>query len=269
MANAKYWIARYTSDLFRDEPRNVGVIVELSGNRQARFLGETDSGSIDGRIIKGINHGDVYRQWIDYWRSQMETGFDDLRISGGKAHYQLVLSGEVSDTGNDSAANVADHLYSMLVEGEDFEGEGSKPEQKLKKTVSDFFEGRSLLGKENAPDSLIHTQVEVKGKNTGHIPDFVQRNGVLCAIQTIDFMTARIMPQIDHAGLTAYMFRDIKDEYTGAELYSIVRVNKEDRGDKPVKYGLALLGNESTVIDCNDENAMENFGQGRIEAARN
>ena len=46
--SAKYWIAQHVADLFRNEPKNIGVVVDAVGIKKARFFGEADaSGGID------------------------------------------------------------------------------------------------------------------------------------------------------------------------------------------------------------------------------
>ena len=96
---AQYWIAQHISDLFRNEPRNIGVFVRIGDNTAARFLGETNGGQIDGRKLRGLNHPDVYRQWVDYWRSQLsEESLDELVEHSG-SHYRVLDAGQVTDTG--------------------------------------------------------------------------------------------------------------------------------------------------------------------------
>ena len=53
---ARYWIAQHIQDLFRKEPCNVGVILQVNGLTLTRFLGEKEDGRIDGRIIRGLAH---------------------------------------------------------------------------------------------------------------------------------------------------------------------------------------------------------------------
>jgi hypothetical protein len=113
----RYFIVQHVANLFRREPRNVGVIVELRGQRYARFYGEVLPGQLDLRTLPEIAYPDVYRQWIDYWRRLLRTSSDlerDLTEANG-AHYNVVVGGEVSETGNDPLAVVCDYLYCLLV----------------------------------------------------------------------------------------------------------------------------------------------------------
>jgi hypothetical protein len=49
----RYWIARNVEDQFRNEPRNVGIIVRERDAIAARFVGEKESGAIDRRLLGG------------------------------------------------------------------------------------------------------------------------------------------------------------------------------------------------------------------------
>jgi hypothetical protein len=114
----RYFIVQHVANLFRREPRNVGVIVELRGQRYARFFGEETAGQLNLRSLVGIDYPEVYGQWIDYWRRILRTSSsleDDLTIANG-AHYNVVVGGEVSDTGDDPVAVVCDYLYCLLVD---------------------------------------------------------------------------------------------------------------------------------------------------------
>ena len=51
---ATYWIAKYVEDPFRNEPRNVGVIVLKNGVSVGKFFGERDNGTLDQRKLKAM-----------------------------------------------------------------------------------------------------------------------------------------------------------------------------------------------------------------------
>jgi hypothetical protein len=111
---ARYWIAQHVEDLFRNEPRNVGVFVRVGSSVAARFFGEVEGGGIDGRKLKSLPYPDVYRQWVEYWRDQVASGREKFEQVSG-SHYWVVEGGAVSDIDRDSADEVAAYLYSLLV----------------------------------------------------------------------------------------------------------------------------------------------------------
>src|SRR5271167_122134 len=66
----RYLLVRYTDDLTRNEPINVGVIVYDGTHALARFDGEDPkTQAIDLRRIRHrITGSQTYRSWVAYWR---------------------------------------------------------------------------------------------------------------------------------------------------------------------------------------------------------
>src|SRR5579862_8869860 len=110
-----YLIAQHIPDPFRQEPKNVGVVVAGAGEVRARFVGEVAPGQYDGRKTRWFAFPDVYRQWIDYWRSLLSsTAPDDLaRFSG--PHFRLVDGGDLATADHPSPDDAANFLYALLV----------------------------------------------------------------------------------------------------------------------------------------------------------
>ena len=116
-SKAHYLIAQYMEDVFRREVRNIGVFVHKGDSFAARFVGETEPGVIDGRRTKSFVAPDVYRQWVQYWRRILSTQADPFSglMQYPSANYPVVQGGEIMDTGDDSAEQVCQFLYSALV----------------------------------------------------------------------------------------------------------------------------------------------------------
>lgn len=137
MRTPKYVIAKYIADLARMEPRNVGVIVWTPDGIEARFAAEKSDrpGDIDGRSIPSfITSPSAYRQWIQFWRSELEK--TEIETAEGKAcvpqgspdylaalqswnrgNFVLVEGGFLLDSiQGDDLGGLADHLYQTLVE---------------------------------------------------------------------------------------------------------------------------------------------------------
>lgn len=76
MTNPRYFLAKYIPDLARIEPRNVGVILWSPHGTVARFAAEKAGrpGEVDGRSTAqfGIVSTDSYRQWIEFWRCELD-----------------------------------------------------------------------------------------------------------------------------------------------------------------------------------------------------
>ena len=129
MVTPRFLIAKYAPDLRRMEPRNIGVIVWNEGTVAAKFLGE--SGDSLRRLH--LNSPRVYREWIDFWRCEINKPklrlatrgeveraspeFVDAILSTSRQNYMLVDGGflleslPVSET-----ENLATDLFKEFVE---------------------------------------------------------------------------------------------------------------------------------------------------------
>src|ERR1044071_705023 len=113
---ASYWVAKYVDDPFRNEPRNVGVIVSLGEDIAARFVGEREDGTYDGRRVGArFRYANVYGQWRDFWRAKIHARSIDEIVKAKTPNYFIQSGGEVSNTGTDSVADICEFLYSFLV----------------------------------------------------------------------------------------------------------------------------------------------------------
>jgi len=150
MARATYLIAKYVSDLFRNEPVNIGVIAWCDGATAFRFLCANAEGNVDGRMLRGKIETvslDAYKQWISAWVKLLakdkinfigKTGivekasdqFLDALESTSKGNYILERGGELlEDISQNQIQSVADYLFARLVDGdskEEAEGKAAK-----------------------------------------------------------------------------------------------------------------------------------------------
>lgn len=86
---AQYWIAQYIDDLFRNEPRNIGIIARVGDQIAAQFVGESESGEIDGRKLKLFKYPEVYREWLQYWRRMINRGSLDKLFRESKSNFRV------------------------------------------------------------------------------------------------------------------------------------------------------------------------------------
>jgi hypothetical protein len=271
--SAQYWIAQHLQDLFRKEPRNVGVIVRMRNTTVGRFFGEDAEQRVDGRKLRVLPYPDVYRQWVEYWRSEMQKPGENVsdRLTG--QFYRVVDGGAVDEIGNDSAMDVANYLYALLVsEGgfrealattnEEEETEEAQPLLRFDSSVEEIFHESNLLADEDkvlAPAHPIRRGEKVQGKTVIHVPAFVQRNGTLYVMETVDFTGPQKQRSRDHAGWSAYMFNDLRKADRTAECISIIKISDEDLQNEHVDNGLTVLKNESEIVNWAEPHQRERF----------
>ena len=137
MRNTKYLLAKYIPDLYRFEPRNIGVIVWSPLGVEARFLAEFPNrpGEVDGRFIPNfVASANAYKQWIRYWRDAITGAF--LRPLGGgevvssssprfietlqqtaRGNFVVVDAGSVLDEiSEEELPTIANQLFAQLIE---------------------------------------------------------------------------------------------------------------------------------------------------------
>jgi hypothetical protein len=270
---ARYWVAKYVDDPLRNEPRNVGVIVSTADGAAARFAGENEEGVIDRRRLQKFKHADVYVQWLDYWRGQIQEGRFEQIVKDRTPNYYVTAGGEVADTGNDPPAVVCNFLFSLLVSHEPamhaFElAEEVAIEQELPAEVSSVFAELELL----ADAATLHVRhpikrnAPVKGDHAVHKPSFSQMNGRQYIYETVDFTVRRPKLIRERSGWVAYMFKDIRQESPNTETFSIIRPAPDSDSDA-IDYARAVLRGDSQLIDWRDDAQRKKFLNDRQKIA--
>ncbi len=141
MSTARYLIAKYIPDMFRNEPRNIGVVLWSDAGIRAKFWGSDDFGGIDKRRIpKFVSSKSAYSQWIETWyriikkpkieyigRSESELSTCskslDALITTSNGNYFLQNGGEVFQPVNaDNVSDALNFLYQTLVDEEQEDG---------------------------------------------------------------------------------------------------------------------------------------------------
>jgi len=274
--SARYWVARYISDLFRKEPRNIGVFVEANGAVAARFFGEGEPGQIDGRKLRVLKYPDVYRQWIDFWRAEIARTPPASLIEMSRSHYRVIEGEGVDDIGASTVDDVANYLYALLVSEGGFREalglQGDVEEQAAASLTNEVIEALKEEHLLSAGDMFVphpvRRSVSIVGKiNVQHKPAFVQENGHLYVMETVDFTSQRKRMARDHAGWSAYMFSDIRAVRPDTHLIAIVRITEVDKADEEVENGMALLQSEGRVLNWLDPKDRKDFLEERRAVA--
>lgn len=274
----QYLIAQYEADPLRKEPRNVGIIARMGGRTLARFMGEREDGRIDGRELRWMSFPEVYRQWVFFWREAGKS-VDVLErlLESNKGNYGLVRGGKVFDTGDDRLEQVVDYLYSRFVGGGFAEAMREEIEMvadpKLTQALSSELANLNLLaGGSKVPEGIVHPVEQYRKfelrNNLTYKPEFSQENGAVYIMQTFDFVRGRPKSLYEHAGLSAYLFQDMK-EHLGKKVdaISVVKTDPEAEENEDIANSKAMLQNESRLVDWNDAVARKAFLEERRQVA--
>jgi hypothetical protein len=252
-------------DAFRNEPRNIGVIVSLHGRIGARFVGERDDGVFDNRKVGNkFIYPAVYSQWRDFWQKKVASGNLDEIVEAVTANFYVEVGGNVSDTGSDSVLEVTQFLFNLLVGGgvaEAYEWDDvTDSSVDLASEITEALSGLELLAKN---DQLfvrhpVLREAQIQGKHISHRPSFSQRNGKLYVIEYIDFNARRAHKIKERAGYMAYMFSDIRSFEGNSEAFSIVRPEVKGGADQ-IQYAKGLLEGESRLVNWADDRERNGF----------
>lgn len=279
MKTAQYWLARYVNDVFRGEAANIGVFVKLSdGSLAARFVGEGDDCSVDGRKLTRFSDSSAYRQWVAFWRDEIGQGNIDFIVRSQSANFVVEPAGRLTDVDdNDHPNEVCLYLFNWLVAGGPLDGALGLDRRVAEDTVADTpdlsdsvketFAHLRLLGAET--ELLVRHPIvmdrQIPGKHTAHMPTFSQQNGHLAIFETVDF-TKRNRLVKDRAGWVAYMFSDVREFDQSAETVAIVR-DLDGHGNGFLDYARSMLKSEGTIVNWSDEMDRGRFLEARKAVA--
>lgn len=120
--SANWYLVRYRSDIFKNEPKNIGVVVvadDQSG--AARFIGEREDGQFDGRSVKNVVAStEALKSWIQFIRYHIDHGiFDEAIHSLSRRtldNYVIERRGVLTELGSSKNVSEAAHvLFNDLV----------------------------------------------------------------------------------------------------------------------------------------------------------
>lgn len=101
MSSTHYILAKHVPDVFRKEPRNIGVIVWSEVGVAAQFWGVDAQGLLDKRQIPPfVISASAYEQWIKYWEAEICKPKVEFIGSGRFADVHSPAFLEAIQTGN-------------------------------------------------------------------------------------------------------------------------------------------------------------------------
>jgi hypothetical protein len=278
---ANYLIAQHVADVFRREPKNVGVFVRLGAKVQARFFGEGEAGTIDARKLRVLPAPDTYTQWVQYWRRILEkrpdSAWDEIQKTA-TGHYQIIDGGMVDAIGDDAIEDVVGYLYSALVSEGGIAAALGAPDEteaavRLADAVAIELKKQSLLMDERnelfKTRHLVRTNIPVEGTVATHILSFVQQNGHNVVMEPIDLAVRRDKKRMtERAGWASRVFGDIRHKKPTTEAIALISATAEEEKDDSAIYALKLLRpSASDVINWQSAADRKRFIDARARLA--
>lgn len=275
----QFLVAKYVPDPLRMEPRNIGVILWHAGTVSARFVGENPHSPDKLHPPRKLFDADsrhAYRQWIKYWRHQLERGcitsqdgrtridrgspdfLTELQASS-KSQFMLVSGGFLNEKISPvEVSNATDELFEKLVE---------------EPTAGDHDKVANAQMKSN---SIALRKGIRKAVNTSRIRErmgFFEHYSWFCPIEgsteklsfEFDFAIHRVKPislfqhvlihRQESVNNAVFMFHNmarfqgVNVEHCGALIHS----TSEDLNDSKIRSSIAAMRSCARVIDVSDD----------------
>ncbi|MFJ4963008.1 hypothetical protein ACIP6P_11260 [Streptomyces sp. NPDC088729] len=117
---ANWYLVKYVPDPFRDEPKNIGVVVESEGRGVMRFVGQRNGG-FDGRRVRGVVRSPrTLKAWIEYVEYHLSSGTFMEQVqrlsSRSGQNYRIDFRGTIGQSGSATEMKaIADDLFTELI----------------------------------------------------------------------------------------------------------------------------------------------------------
>ncbi len=101
MSSTRYILAKHVPNVFRKEPKNIGVIVWSEFGVATKFWGVDANGILDKRQVPPfVISSDAYQQWATYWLNEIQKPEVEFIGSGKFTTIQSPAFVEAIQTGN-------------------------------------------------------------------------------------------------------------------------------------------------------------------------
>jgi len=279
MDSTRYIIAKHVSDVFRKEPRNIGIIVWSELGIEWRFWGLDSFGAFDGRKIpEFVNSKNAYQHWITFWVKELSKPqiefigsgkivpvqspeFIQAIQSGNSANFFLEEGGSILEPiPKEGLRALADELFETIVTAEVIDEPDTSTlikeecEKIIKKTrLSDsrnFRRSQMLYPTIHSPRGDVVERIEFSYGYGNGAPVWLGHRVAL----------KRYKSQLGaQAILGCWRFdRAIREGFITADRgAAFVCPTEEQLGDADITKALAVLGTVTNVFDVRDEQSVK------------
>jgi hypothetical protein len=262
----RYVVVRYVSDLTRDEPKNIGIVLASEKEVIAKFVGEK-GGKLDLRKVRSVvPHTGTYKQWIDYWRyiisqhQETERSLDQV-LASSRGNF-IAKEGETVYLPREVAINPQSalrHLYYLLVE--EFPQEGQEEtdlNERCEEIIKQYELRRSPYFKEGH-----EVEVTVDSVVQRIIPSYSWVNGVEIYFQKVSLLAARRETTQRNVNNAAWIFERLKRDNRDRQAKALFKMTDSPDTEEsqakfdPMEYIPVLKRLADEVINVDDNASVE------------
>ncbi|MFI5644179.1 hypothetical protein [Kitasatospora sp. NPDC051705] len=256
-----WYLVKYVPDPFRNEPRNIGVVVESSGYGVARFIGQHQDG-LDGRKARGVVRSTkMLRAWLEYIEYHLDSGtFHESvlkSVSRPGQNYRIEPRGSLLTPSEETNLQaVAEDLFRELV---------GEPAPSGVRSIDDLA-NELLFRKLQVPaDRMIERDVSytvlLHGEPRELDFDYRYQNG---RTNLLDKITLSSQDKLVRQKVNDLLFR-IEHAQRDAEIkdpafVTLYDLGKSERSDS-VESHLRAIEQFSHTVNIRDENAAEDVAE--------
>lgn len=247
----RYLIAKFAPDVFRMEPKNIGVILWVDGSISSKFL--------DSHAATFIDDKSIYERWINYWNrlirdrvivngttiSAEDPAFIDAMMKKQEGNFMLLDAGRVIDPIKPhDVQSAAEFLFNEMVAPLPEITSASESTDSLSQVADEIFEETGLRHRQDwrGPTS-------VKCQVKGIIQEF-SFSYVFGTEQKTNAVFQRVpIGRKQSVNSAAFMMEWVGVRVVKAMTRRAAIIDTSD-GDQPTKeQSIAMLGQFATIID--------------------
>lgn len=261
MMDTTYYILQHIPNRFRHEAFNVGLILQRGKALRARFMGELPSGEFSKAHLKSFLNAGVYEQWVEYWRYELqtpETAIQEIE-KAAIGDYRLLKAGSV-EVSNETLPQMLKRLYKLIVESK--VEKPAKPKVLLK-AVASALKDRHILNQ--SPHPVVTGRV-INAGGVPYTPDFVQENGTLYVMQTVDGRLSKTRIG-ERSGASALMFREVRSTVGDSKPVKAISILDNFEANEEMKRARKILERDSDVVIWSNPKERRKFLEQREAVA--
>jgi hypothetical protein len=275
-----YLIAKYTPDLLRREPRNIGIILHDEQGWRARFVGEVPDGDLDGRKLRAFGSAEAYREWYRFWTTSIVRGvpchgvrnlvppdsseFVDAICAASTEQYLLEAGPpSVIPASFGSGKQLLDFLFARIVSGEEIPAEDAALEDRMQQIIQAFnLKGPQFMKNYELP------VVDPDNTLDRLVFSYAYLNGVVRLYQKVPIVAstyeAQSVQTAVHSAL--YSFLQAKELEADCERVALLHTKPDQGNSELVDRVRRVLGKQTdSVVDVADGAEVEaEFGRRAI-----
>lgn len=268
--NVQCWIVQFIADPFRQEPKNIGVFVDINGRKLPFFLGQSNMGdSVSQFKSKAIEANDgppvkAYYCWIDYWHECLAENKWEQILATQANNFKIIDNGTIAFQDDVKDSEILAYTYNRFVDKKSQKRKQSKSSN-IERRVDRIFKSEHLLEKDLSRGILypVEKQRKFHVKEIDYAPTYSQEHEKINIYEVFNFNMKKNFTQFLLKGQLASLSLSEMSEQYQKQVYGYALASGIDDLEKkgPKRECYELLKNQMTLLNIEEEDTLEDFIQ--------